>query len=555
VPDTCSGAQEEWQASKLTELHSIVIEHDSWELVPKPDTGNAVTAKWVNTIKSDGRRKSRFVARGFTQEQGIDYNETFAPVAKMATIRLFLSLVGILMLFTHQLDVKTAFLNARMEEDVWVKPPADLESLYIAMLAEAHAKDKSKIKQQLQKLRTGCWLKLKKSLYGTKQAPRNWYNMLDAHLKVMGFGKNFADPCFYSKCVSQTEYVLLIVYVDDIIIGASTAQLRSITAKALSDKFKVSLNDELSTFLNMDITVDHTNGRVTVSQQRYIQDVWEKFKLPVTPKVMTPLQDGFKINIAEEEIGGAQSSDDYVARFPYLEMLGSLLFLAVCTRPTIAYAIGYLARFSKSYNREACRALERVLQYVYNTRETILVLGGKLARLVGYSDSDFAGDERTRKSTSGFILFLGNGPIVWYSKLQTIVAQSTAEAEYVSLLPICQNIIWVRNLLHETGIQSIIATMSTTLWCDNKAAIELSVNPKFHSRTKHIGKIYHLVRVLQECGVVTVAYVNTTGNIADIFTKAVGLKILELFTLMVHGNGKIEYNLSNVITTTNDDYK
>lgn len=371
----------------------------------------------------------------------------------------------------------------------------------------------------------------------------------------MGYIKNFADPCFYSKIVSQNEYALLIVYVDDIIIGASTAKLRTSTALALSEKFKVSLNEELSTFLNMDIKVHRPTRSVTVSQERYIEEVWEKFQLPVMSNIKTPLQDGFRINITEEEIGGDQSSDAYVASFPYLELLGSLLFLAVCTRPTIAYAVGYLARFSKSYNRTACRALERVLQYVYNTKNQILTLGGMLARLVGFSDSDFAADERTRKSTSGFILFLGNGPIVWYSKLQTIVAQSTAEAEYVSLLPVCQNIIWVRNLLYETGIQEVIATLSTTLWCDNKAAIELSVNPKFHSRTKHIGKIYHLVRVLGECGIVTVVYVNTTENLADIFTKAVGIRILESFTVKVHGNGIIEYNRSNMVTIKNGDYK
>jgi hypothetical protein len=147
TPDShsTSGTQEEWKQSKVAELHSIVVEHDSWEVLPKPTECNAVTAKWVNTIKNDGRRKSRFVARGFTQQQGIDYNETFSPVAKMATIRLFLSLVGILMLFTHQLDVKTAFLNAPMEEDVWVKPTKDLEELYIALAAQANPADKKKI--------------------------------------------------------------------------------------------------------------------------------------------------------------------------------------------------------------------------------------------------------------------------------------------------------------------------------------------------------------------------------------------------------------------------
>jgi hypothetical protein len=231
-----------------------------------------------------------------------------------------------------------------------------------------------------------------------------------------------------------------------------------------------------------------------------------------------------------------------------------LLFLAVCTRPSIAFAVGYLARFATKFNRDACRALERVLQFVYNTKDKVLVLGGKVARLVAYVDSDFAGDTESYKSTTGFIIFLGNGPIIWYSKLQSLIAQSTAEAEYVSFLPVCKDIIWCRSILAETGITRIRANFATTIWCDNKAAIDLSKNPVFHARTKHIGKVYHLVRDLQALGVVVTVFIGTSDNIADILTKPVSVKIMIHFDHFIFGRGTIIYNMNLVRTITNENY-
>jgi hypothetical protein len=304
----------------------------------------------------------------------------------------------------------------------------------------------------------------------------------------------------------------------------------------------------------MDISVDREAHSVTISQERYIQEIWSKFGLQVKGSVNSPLSEGFRVTIAEEEKGGSESSDTYVATFPYQEMLGSLLFLAVCTRPNIAYAVGYLARFSTKFNRDACRALERVLQFVFNTRSELLVLGGKTARLVGYVDSDFAGDSTQYKSTTGYIIFLGNGPIIWYSKLQSLIAQSTAEAEYVSFLPICKDIIWARSVLAEMDVRVLRACFATTIWCDNKAAIDLSNNPVFHARTKHIGKVYHLVRDLQALGVVKTSFVGTADNLADLLTKPVSVRIIIRFNNFIFGRGTIIYCVDRVRTIQNENY-
>jgi len=581
-----SASENVWLRSQLDELHSIVIDHDSWETLPRPFDVNGVTLKWVHTIKSDGRRKSRLVARGFKQEYGVDYNETFAPVAKMSTIRLFLSLVGILQLYTFQMDVKTAFLNAPMHETVWVKPPMDpplkvrfdsgsgpsptgsssslprrqprmhdgLDRLLVELIPMVEPLKRHIVQKQLKDLRAGMWLRLKKSLYGTKQAPRNWNIMLNTFLVSIGMKPNPADPCFYAKVVSQDTYAFLIIYVDDIILAATSQGLVNSIAQKISAEFNVSLSDDLDRFLNMDIRVERELNRVTISQERYIDEIWKKFNLQVKSSVKSPLLEGFRVNIAEEEKGGVLSSDTYVRTFPYQELLGSLLFLAVCTRPSIAFAVGYLARFSTKFNRDACRAMERVLQFVYNTKDQVLVLGGKVARLVAFVDSDFAGDLDSYKSTTGFIVFLGNGPIIWYSKLQSLVAQSTAEAEYVSFLPVCKDIIWCRSILAETGIKRIRANFATTLWCDNKAAVDLSKNPVFHARTKHIGKVYHLVRDLQALGVVVTMYIGTKDNLADLLTKPVSVKIIIDFNHFIFGRGTIIYNVNLVRTITNENY-
>jgi hypothetical protein len=580
-----------WLQSQLSELYSLVIEHDCWETAPRPVDANAITIKWVHTVKADGKRKSRLVARGFNQEFGVDYNETYAPVAKMSTVRVFLSLVGILQMYTHQLDVKTAFLNAPMTETVWVKPqiadflvdsdlggPSDtaghgdamppqrqrvnrmqrphdgLDRLLVELIPLVDPRYRHRLKKQLKDLRSGMWLRLKKSLYGTKQAPRNWNIMLNTFLISIGFKPNPSDPCLYSRVISETENAFLIIYVDDILVAASTQKIVDDITKQISDKFNVSLSDNVNRFLNMDIAVEREAHSVTISQERYIQDIWSKFGLQVKESVRSPLTEGFRINIAEEENGGTESSDTYVATFPYQEMLGSLLFLAVCTRPNIAYAVGYLARFSKKFNRDACRALERVLQFVYNTRTELLVLGGKVARLVGYVDSDFAGDTTQYKSTTGYIIFLGNGPIIWYSKLQSLIAQSTAEAEYVSFLPICKDIIWARSVLAEMDVRVLRACFATTIWCDNKAAIDLSNNPVFHARTKHIGKVYHLVRDLQALGVVKTSFVGTADNLADMLTKPVSVRILIAFNNFIFGRGTIIYCVDRVRTIQNENY-
>jgi hypothetical protein len=551
-----------WLESSLEELKSIVLVHNCWDCLLPPTNCPYITLKWVHTHKNDGRRKSRLVARGFNQKHGVNYFETSSPTAKMATIRILLSLIAILRMYPDILDVKTAFLNAKMDEEVWVKPPNELDNLYVHLIPLVNPQQRHQLKYQLKRLREGSWLRLRKSLYGTKQASRNWYIMLNDFLISQGFKRNLSEPCLYTK-VSTDDITFILVYVDDIIIASTDMMLTRGTVDLLSTRFQVTRKGGLSQFLNIDLVHNRNLQTVTMCQRRYIEAVFETFReqitIPLRSDIHSPMLENFKIVITEEELAnglGKNSSDNYVKNFPYQELLGSLLFLAVCTRPILAYPISYLAKFAQKYNKQACNGLIRMLQYVHNTRFDVLTLGGvSIPRLVGYCDSDFAGCLTTRKSTSGSILFLGHGPIVWFSKLQTIVAQSTAEAEYLALYPICQNIIWTRNMFHDFNFVRLRIIFSTTIWVDNMAAIEVVKSDVLNSRLKHIALKTALIKELYRIGIITPDYVDTKNNLADIFTKAVSLPVFRHLAQKCMGRvTEIPYSLKRIKTLKNDDY-
>jgi hypothetical protein len=271
------------------------------------------------------------------------------------------------------------------------------------------------------------------------------------------------------------------------------------------------------------------------------------------------MTENFQIILTEEEMSaglGKNSSDPYIKNFPYQELLGSLLFLTVCTRPELSYPISYLAKFAGKYNQKAVDGLLRILYYAYNTKHDILRLGGAaIPRIVGYCDSDFAGCQITRKSTSGSIVFIALGPVIWYSKLQTIVAQSTAEAEYLAMYPVCQNIIWIRNMFYDFKFARLRPVFSCTIWVDNKAAIEISKSNVLNSRMKHVALKLSLIKELYNLGIITPDYVDTIDNRADIFTKAVSAKVfIRLHHTVLGLESEVPYSLKRIKTVENEDY-
>jgi hypothetical protein len=323
-----------------------------------PGDANLITNKWVRTIKNNGTYKSRLVGRGFNMIQGVDYNETFAPVAKMVTLRIFLTRVAIYDLYTGSLDIKTAFLNASLNEDVYIEPPANLFSLLkqLLLLSDIPANQRYKIIQHIKCLKRGGKLKPLKALYGTKQAGREWYILIDSFLKKLNFISNRADHCFYTLVLNEREYVLLLLYVDDIIIASTSEALTMHYVKIIGKRFRISFAGQLTTYLNIGIMHDRGKRTLSMSQERYIEEMIEEFKIPRDPSIRTPMQENFKLPTTEEE-NTTPKQLQYAAKFPYRKLICAIIYLNICTRPSISYAISILAQFNAKPTFLACKAL------------------------------------------------------------------------------------------------------------------------------------------------------------------------------------------------------
>lgn len=534
--------EEKWLEADAKELRSLIIENGSWVVESIAPGRKAMTSKWVRKIKSSGIYKSRLCGRGFDMIYGKDYNETFAPVAKMTTLRIFLTLVATESLFTGSMDIKTAFLNAPIKEDVWMDPPRNFDNSLLNLLKRtSDPEERSMIKDQIKGLCAGKTLKLRKAIYGTKQAPREWYQMLDNYLKSQGFISNRADHCFYTL-IKGKDYVLLLLYVDDMIIAATSKELKMRIVLLIGNKFKTSYSGTLDNYLNIAITHCRETKTIKLDQARYIELFFKQFGLSEDRSVATPMIENLKLPKEEDQGGDSKltaKQRKFIENLPYRSIIGCLLYVNVCTMPSITYAVSALGKFNCKPTLRACQALVRLCKFVYNERHRGITLGGKSPRLVSFADSDWGGDIDTRKSRSGSINFLGNGPVVWFSKMQSLTAQSTMEAELISCAPCVQNIQFIRNVINHANIPGISFKYASTLYEDNKSAMEVIQNPIHHQRSKHIHMKYQYVMDVVKSGTVVLDYIKSENNVADVFTKPVGKNVFKRHLDTMSGQGEI----------------
>jgi hypothetical protein len=512
----------------LEEVKSIILEHDVWEVSEPPPGANLVTSKWVRVVKTSGRHKSRICARGFNMIHGVDYTETFAPVAKIVTFRILLTLISLLSLFTGKMDVKTAFLNSKLDETIWLEPPPNLLGLLEILCKDNSltSQQRRKIRKQLKHLTRGAKLRLLKALYGTKQASRQWYLDIDNFLQKEKFVPNKADNCFYTLNINAYDYVLLLLYVDDIIIAATTEELKIKYVKLISQKYKISYTGILDEYLNIKINHDRNARTITINQERYIDNMISQFNIPIDPSICIPMQENLKLLAVEEE-ELTEKQQQYVKKFPYRSLVGAIIYLNVCTRPAISYAISILAKFNCNPTFRACKALMWLCKYIYNTKSDVLTLGGGATRpyLTSFCDSDWGGCINTRYSRSGHINFLGNGPVCWYSKQQSNAAQSSAEAEFIAKAPCFQNSNYIRRVVNCANIPNLSFKHANGVWSDSQASIAISTHPVFHQRTKHIAIKYLYVIENVKCGLIVLGFKRSKCNCGDIFTKPTGANI------------------------------
>jgi hypothetical protein len=475
---------DDWKHAVDDEYASLLA-NDTWTVEPIPPGVKPIPVKWVFKIKRDAngnveRYKARLVAKGFRQREGIDYEEVFAPVSKYVTVRALLAKAAVEDLEIHQLDIKTAFLYGELEEDVWVEQPPGYES----------GDDMA------------CHLR--KSLYGLKQAPRVWHGKLSKELADMGFEPSAADPALFIKKTEPIVYLL--TYVDDIqVITGDMTSLNETKNKILTVFDGRDLGTS-SFFLGMDIHRDRHAKTIKLGQIRLINDLLEKYGMMECKTLSTPLSQATKLTKDGELL------DTNV--HTYSQLIGSLMYLSVCTRPDISQAVGALARYMANPTVTHWQAAKGLLRYVSGTSSYGITFDGEL-KLDAYCDADYAGDLDSRRSTTGYVFILGGGAISWSSRLQPTVAASTTEAEYMAAAYAIKEALWLRTLLSEIGLKY----ETITIYADNQSAIKLLKNPVFSMRSKHIDVIYHFARERVSKKEIAFKYIPTTKMVADILTK------------------------------------
>ncbi|RVW31691.1 Retrovirus-related Pol polyprotein from transposon TNT 1-94 [Vitis vinifera] len=491
-----------WELAMKDEMDSL-LGNQTWELTELPVGKKALHNKWVYRIKNehDGskRYKARLVVKGFQQKEGIDYTEIFSPVVTMSTIRLVLGMVATENLHLEQLDVKTTFLHGDLEEDLYMIQPEG----FIVQGQE------------------NLVCKLRKSLYGLKQAPRQWYKKFDNFMHRIGFKRCEADHCCYVKSFDNS-YIILLLYVDDMLIVGSDIEKINNLKKQLSKQFAMKDLGAAKQILGMRIIRDKANGTLKLSQSEYVKKVLSRFNMNEAKPVSTPLGSHFKLS--KKQSPKTEEERDHMSKVPYASAIGSLMYAMVCTRPDIAHAVGVVSRFMSRPGKQHWEAVKWILRYLKGSLDTCLCFTGASLKLQGYVDADFAGDIDSRKSTTGFVFTLGGTAISWTSNLQKIVTLSTTEAEYVAATEAGKEMIWLHGFLGELGKKQEMGILHS----DSQSAIFLAKNSAFHSKSKHIQTKYHFIRYLVEDKLVILEKICGSKNPADMLTKGVTIEKLKL---------------------------
>ncbi|GKA24961.1 retrovirus-related pol polyprotein from transposon TNT 1-94 [Tanacetum coccineum] len=444
---------ESWVVAMQEELNQFVA-NNVWKLVPNPKNMTIIGTKWVYKNKLDengvvSRNKARLVAQGYSQQEGIDYDETYTPVARLESIRILLAYACALDFKLFQMDVKSAFLNGFINEEVYVAQPLG----FIDFAKPNHV------------------YRLKKALYELKQAPKAWYNRLKAFLIKHDYTMGMVDNTLFTK-KKTFEIIIIQIYIDDIIFGLTCQELCDDFAKIMHDEFEMSMMGELNFFLGLQIK--QLEYCIFFNQSKYIKEMLKKFGLEDFKPMKTPMSTEMKLTKDKE----GKSVDNTKFR----GMIGSLLYLTA-SRPGIMFSVYLYARFQEDPKTSHLKVVKRIFRYIKGTIHLGLWYPkGSGIETVVYADSDHVGDYVDRKSTSGICTFMGCCLTSWFSKKQTALVISTTEAEYVSAGKACQQALWMKQALVDYGIR----LDDILIMCDNKGAIDLSKNPVQHSRTKYI---------------------------------------------------------------------
>lgn len=479
--------KDQWRAAMVQEYESF-IENDAWQVVDAPEGANIVECKWVfkRKINSDNsvRHRARLVAKGFSQKLGIDYEETYSPVVRHSTLRLLIALAVNLDLKIYHYDVMTAFLHGSLNEVIFMKQPEGFKLVG----------SDNKV----------C--KLNRAIYGLKQSSRVWYEKVDNVLTKMGYKRSELEHCVYVKS-NGDSLTIVALYVDDFFVFSNFPEETSFLKSTLNSQFKLKDLGEARHCLGMNICRNHETGIITLDQTNYIDQILARFNMSNCKPASTPLEVNPDCNV---QVGICNKD------IPYQQAIGSLMYLAVLTRPDISFAVSYLSQFNNNFNESHWVCVKRVLKYLQNTKHYCLTFKKSDVNMEGYVDADWAGNKSDRRSYTGFIFKFSESAISWESRKQRTIALSSTEAEYMAISEAAKEAIYFKNLLYELTGQA----NSIKLFNDNMSAQKLAVSPLYHRRSKHIDIRHHFIREAISDKNVELFYLPTDQMIADVLTKS-----------------------------------
>lgn len=479
----------QWENAMREEMKSLV-RNETWELVELPPDRRAIKNKWIFQFKTKtdrriNRFKARLVVKGCSRKANVDYSETFSPVARFESIRI-LSIACVNDYEVSQFDIKTAFLYGDLKEEIFMEQPEGFND------------------------GSGRVCKLRKSLYGLKQAPRQWNAKFDEFLQRFGLTSSQCDACVY---VAPKETLYLALYVDDgLVIGKSIQTIQRFLDE-MNKEFETTYS-EATCYLGIEIERNREERNLRLHQSTYIHTLLKNFDMENCNPVGVPADPHQVLtsNIDEDENPGPGID------VPYRQLVGSLLYLAICTRTDISFAISALSQFLENPSDLHWKAAKRVLRYIAGTRIMGIEFNSSKTSnvLMAYSDADYGSCPETRKSISGVILTLNDGPIIWFARKQGVIATSIMDAKYIAAYEATKEIVCTRRILEELGVRQ---HEPTVLHCDNAAAEQLIKNPVFRRRTKHIDIKFHYTRDILKRGDLVVNHVASNEQLADILTK------------------------------------
>lgn len=486
---------EHWKEAMKKELESHK-KHQTWSIVERPKDKEVIDSRWVFKKKENNIYKARLVAKGFQTD---DFNETYAPVGRLTTLRCLLSLANKENFHMEHLDVKTAFLHGKLNEEIYMNLPGE-KGPYVC--------------------------KLNRSIYGLKQSPRYWNEAFHAFMLNNAFKTSEHDSCLYVQHHKNSAKVFLFLYVDDILLISNSVEKISEIKCLLSGEFDIVDLGQVEKFLGIEIERDFKNKRLMLHQKTYIQSVLNKFNMMDCKSVSTPCEVGLKL----------EKSDQMSSKYPYRELIGCLIYLVICTRPDLAFAVSYFSQFQNNSNDEHYTYLKRVLRYIKATSDYGLVYTNSENSeniAVGYCDADWGTNNIDRKSISGYCFLLYNNIVSWCTQKQKTVSLSSAEAEYMALSLTCCEAIWFRGILSDLGIP---CNKTLTIREDNQSCIHIAKNRENSRRVKHIDIKHHFIRNLIEEGSISLQYVQSSEQLADIFTKPLCKQTFEKLRNLINVN-------------------